>query len=385
MKRAFVIVLDGFGVGELPDAARFGDEGSNTLRSVCALPEFDCPTLQKLGLFHTPQGEFAPLTRPLAAYGKMAELSNAKDTTAGHWELCGLITKTPFPTYPNGFPEEIISAFEKATGRKVICNRAYSGTEVIKDYGEEHRKTGALIVYTSADSVFQIAAHESVVPLETLYEYCRIARKLLVGKHAVGRVIARPFTGEYPFTRTPNRHDFSVEPPLNTALDLLKNAGLEVVGVGKINDIFAGKGITRSLPTKSNDHGMQETLRLAKEDFHGLCFTNLVEFDSHYGHRNDAIGYAKALTRFDAQLQELIPLLKEEDMLVITADHGCDPRAPSTDHSREYVPLLVYGKNMQPVCLGTRGSFADLSATLLDYFQVAQGETYGTSFLKEIV
>ena len=385
MKRAFVIVLDGFGVGELPDAHRFGDEGSNTLRSVCSLPEFSCPNLQKLGLFHTVQGDFAPLSRPLGAYGKMAEVSNAKDTTAGHWELCGLITKTPFPTYPNGFPKEVISAFEKATGRRVICNQPYSGTEVIKDFGEEHIKTGALIIYTSADSVFQIAAHESVVPVETLYEYCRIAREILTGKHAVGRVIARPFTGEYPFTRTANRHDFSLEPPNATALDLLKTAGLDVIGVGKIGDIFAGRGLTRSYPTKSNDHGMQETLRLAKENFHGLCFTNLVEFDSHYGHRNDAVGYAKALTRFDAQLEELLPLLGEEDVLVITADHGCDPATPSTDHSREYVPLLVYGKRVAPVPLGIRGSFADLSATLLAYFGVPQGETFGQSFLKEIL
>ncbi len=385
MKRAFVIVLDGFGVGELPDASAFGDAGSNTLRSVCSLPEFSCPNLEKLGLFHTLQGDIAPLSRPLAAYGKMAEVSNAKDTTAGHWELCGLVTQTPFPTYPNGFPEDVISAFEKATGRRVICNQTYSGTEVIKDYGKEHMQTGALIVYTSADSVFQIAAHESVVPVETLYEYCRIARKILAGKHAVGRVIARPFTGEYPFTRTANRHDFSVAPPSNTALDLLKNAGLDVIGVGKIGDIFAGRGLTRSHPTKSNDHGMQETLRIAKEDFHGLCFTNLVEFDSHYGHRNDAVGYANALTRFDQQLGELLPLLREQDILVITADHGCDPGTPSTDHSREYVPLLVYGKRVAPVCLGVRESFADLSATLLAYFGVSQGETCGNSFWKERV
>ncbi len=385
MKRAFVIVLDGFGVGELPDAHRFGDEGSNTLRSVCAHPAFSCPNLEKLGLFHVAQGDRIPLSRPMAAYGKMAEQSNAKDTTAGHWELMGLITKTPFPTYPNGFPQEVIAAFEKQTARKVLCNLPYSGTDVIRDYGEEHIKTGNLIVYTSADSVFQIAAHEDIVPVETLYEYCRIARNILTGKHAVGRVIARPFTGEYPFTRTANRHDFSLAPTGETALDILKKAGLDVIGVGKIGDIFAGRGLTRSYPTKSNDHGMQETLRLCGEKFHGLCFTNLVEFDSHYGHRNDVAGYAAALTRFDGWLGKMLPLLGKEDLLVITADHGCDPGTPSTDHSREYVPLLIYGNGVRPVNLGTRAGFSDLSATLLAYFAVEQQNTQGKSFDREIL
>lgn len=380
-KRVFIIVLDSFGIGELPDAYKWNDEGSNTLGAIRYLPEFDCPNLKKLGLFNIdgvkpaemPAGCFdsSPEAQPLGAFCRMAEASEGKDTTTGHWEMAGLISDHPFPTYPEGFPEEILQELSEKTGRGILCNKPYSGTEVIKDYGEEHLRTGKLIVYTSADSVLQIAAHESIVPVEELYRYCEIARGILQGPHGVGRVIARPFEGEWPFTRTSRRHDFSLEPG-RTMLDMLKEKGLDVISVGKIYDIFAGKGLTEGTRTANNDEGMARTLELADRDFEGLCFVNLVDFDMTYGHRNDAPGYAAAATAFDRQLGELLPRLREDDLLFITGDHGCDPSTPSTDHSREYVPLLIYGSRVKAgVNLGTRSSFADLSAAVLEYF----GET----------
>ncbi len=383
-KRFFLIVLDSFGVGELPDAYKWHDEGSNTLAAIRNHPNFRCPTLTKLGLFNI-DGVGGGVSAPLASYAKMSEKSMGKDTTIGHWEIAGIVSPDPLPTYPDGFPDEIIEEFEKRTGRKVLCNKPYSGTEVIKDYGREHVATGALIVYTSADSVFQIAAHEDVVPVEKLYEYCRIARRLLVGKHGVGRVIARPFTGEYPFTRTPNRHDFSLVPPKDTVLDLLQRAGYDAISVGKINDIFAGRGITERYTTTSNAHGMQVTKELQSKDFSGLCFVNLVDFDMKYGHRNDVAGYAAAATEFDRFLPSFIEDMREDDVLLITADHGCDPVTPSTDHSREYTPMLIYGKRIKSgVNLGTRAGFSDIGATVLEYFGVAQGATSGLSFLREV-
>ncbi len=383
-KRFFLIVLDSFGVGELPDAYKWHDEGSNTLGVIRNHPNFSCPTLAKLGLFNI-DGVGGGVSAPLASYAKMSEKSMGKDTTIGHWEIAGIISPDPLPTYPDGFPDEIISEFEQITGRKVLCNKPYSGTEVIKDYGKEHLATGGLIVYTSADSVFQIAAHEDIVPVQKLYEYCGIARRMLVGKHGVGRVIARPFTGEYPFVRTPNRHDFSLVPPKDTILDLMQRAGYDTVSVGKINDIFAGRGITERFATTSNAHGMQVTKELQDRDFSGLCFINLVDFDMKYGHRNDVAGYAAAATEFDRFLPSFLADMREEDVLMITADHGCDPVTPSTDHSREYTPMLVYGKGIKSgVNLGTRESFADIGATVLDYFGVPQGTTSGTSFLREV-
>ncbi len=347
MKRVFVIVADSFGIGSAPDAADFGDEGANTLLSCYRTGLLSVPNLARLGLFNIDGvdcGEKA--SSPISDYGRLRELSRGKDTTIGHWELAGIVSEKPLPTYPNGFPPEVIAEFEKATGRKVLCNRPYSGTKVIADYGEEHMKTGSLIVYTSADSVFQVAAHEDVVPVETLYEYCRAARRILTGDHNVGRVIARPFVGvPGNFTRTKNRHDFSVEPPSATMLDELKEAGFDVIGVGKIGDIFCGRGLTASVRTSGNEDGMDKTIAYAKEDFCGLCFVNLVDFDMLYGHRNDPCGYAQALSAFDKRLGELIALLGSEDLLIITADHGCDPTFPGTDHTREYVPFLYYAEN----------------------------------------
>lgn len=383
-KRFFLIVLDSFGVGELPDAYLWKDEGSNTLGAIRNHPDFHCPELTKLGLFNI-EGVGGGVSAPKASFARMAEKSMGKDTTIGHWEIAGIISPDPLPTYPDGFPDEVIEEFEKRTGRKVLCNKPYSGTEVIKDYGREHVETGALIVYTSADSVFQIAAHEDVVPVEELYGYCEIARKLLVGKHGVGRVIARPFNGEYPYTRTANRHDFSLPPPRDTMLNLMRRAGYDTLSVGKIYDIFAGSGISESFRTTSNAHGMQVTKELQKKDFSGLCFVNLVDFDMKYGHRNDVKGYAAAATEFDEFLPAFLNDMREDDVLLITADHGCDPSTPSTDHSREYTPMLVCGKKIKSgVDLGTRASFSDISATVLDYFGVAREGTEGESFLELI-
>ena len=363
-KRVFLIVLDSFGVGELPDAAAFGDEGSHTLRSVASQAEFDCPNLQSLGLFNIEGCSVCAheaVKTPTAAFGRMAERSNGKDTTTGHWEIAGLVSTRPMPTFPEGFPDEVIAEFERLTGRKVLCNKPYSGTQVIADYGREHLETGALIVYTSADSVFQIAAHESVVSLEELYRYCKIAREMLQGDYAVGRVIARPFGGEHPFVRLSGRHDYSLEPHGETMLDRLKAQGRDVISVGKISDIFAGRGITESYPTKSNREGMARAISLTDKDFDGLCFVNLVDFDSAYGHRNDSSGYARSMTEFDRQLGEFLREMRADDLLIITADHGCDPKTPSTDHSREYVPLLVYGAEIEACDLGTIEGFMRVS------------------------
>lgn len=383
-KRVFIIVLDSMGIGELPDASLWHDEGSNTLGAIRKHPAFNCPNLEKMGLFNI-EGVGGGVKNPTASFARMAEKSMGKDTTIGHWEIAGVISPKPLPTFPNGFPKDVIDEFERQTGRKTLCNKPYSGTEVIKDYGEEHLKTGALIVYTSADSVFQIAAHESIVPPEQLYEYCRIARKILKGENGVGRVIARPFTGEYPFTRTPRRHDFSLDPPSVTMCDLVKKAGMSSISVGKIFDIFAGRGLTESNPMKGNADGMRITLEKQKEDFVGLTFTNLVDFDMLYGHRNDVGGYAAALTDFDGYLGTFLDNMRDEDILIITADHGCDPSTPSTDHSREYTPMLIYGKNIKPgVDLGTRSTFADISATVLEYLGIDKENSAGESFLSEV-
>ena len=387
-KRVFLIVLDSCGCGEMPDSADFGDAGSNTLRACTASSRLDIPTLSKMGIFNIDSVDCGtPVPAPTAAYGRMAEKSRGKDTTIGHWELAGLISPHPLPTFPDGFPADFIQAFEEKTGRKVLCNKPYSGTEVIRDYGREQKETGGLICYTSADSVFQIAANEADIPPEELYRICETAREMLTGPElGVGRVIARPYTGEYPnYVRTSNRHDFSLLPPAPTLLDELKQAGLATIGVGKIYDIFAGQGITEMVRNKSNADGMEHTLHYAAQDFEGLCFVNLVDFDMLYGHRNDVDGYAAALTEFDGQLRKLLPMLKEDDLLFITADHGCDPSTPSTDHSREHVPLLAYGAKIKAgYNLGTRSTYADLAATVAEYFGV-KANIAGTSFLREIL
>ena len=388
MKRVFLIVLDSFGIGEAPDAKDFGDEASNTLLAVSKSLYFDLPNLEKLGLFAVDGAEIdgdRQITAPIGSYGRMTEQSKGKDTTIGHWEIAGIISEKPLPVYPKGFPEEVTAVFEQETGRKILCNRPYSGTEVIRDYGDEHVKTGALIVYTSADSVFQIAAHEDVVPPEELYRYCKIARKILTGKHGVGRVIARPFIGESGhYTRTSNRHDFSIEPPKVTMLDQLKEKGFDVIGIGKIHDIFAGKGLTEFSFTKNNEDGIEQTKEWMKKRFEGLCFVNLVDFDMLYGHRNDVDGYAKALSYFDKQLPKLLGLMREGDILMITADHGCDPSTPSTDHSREYTPFLMYQYGQaKGVNLKTRKTFADIGSTVLDYFGI-ESKIDGTSVLEDI-
>lgn len=382
MKRVFLIVLDSVGIGQMPDAAEFGDEGSNTLGAASTSPYFSMPNMKRLGLFNIDGvtcGEREE--KPEGAVARMTEVSKGKDTTIGHWEIGGVISPEPLPTFPDGFPQELLEAFEKETGRGVICNKPYSGTEVIKDYGREHVETGKLIVYTSADSVFQIAAHEDLVPIDELYRYCQIARRLCAGKYGVGRVIARPFEGEWPYKRTSRRHDYSLTPPKATMLDAIKESGKEVIAVGKINDIFAGQGVTEMVRTSGNGEGIDRTLEYLKKDFEGLCFINLVDYDMLYGHRNDVDGYAKALTYFDERLPEILQAMKEEDILMITADHGCDPITPSTDHSREYTPLVIAGAPVkQGVNLGTRASFADTAATILDYLEV-RGEISGESFL----
>lgn len=384
----FLLVLDSLGIGALPDAHLYGDAGCNTLRSISRSANFEAGNLRKLGLFNIDGvtcGEAVPA--PSGAFARLAEVSKGKDTTIGHWEIAGVESKRPLPTYPNGFPEEIIRAFEAATGRKTLCNLPYSGTDVIRDYGERHMQTGDLIVYTSADSVFQIAAHEDVVPIEQLYEYCEQARAILTGEHAVGRVIARPFVGQAPnFTRTSNRHDFSLAPPATTMLDELAQSGRDVLSVGKIVDIFAGRGITEFVRTRNNDDGIARTLEMLERDFEGLCFVNLVDFDMVYGHRNDVDGYAKALASFDRALEEILAKLRAEDILMITADHGCDPGDESTDHTREYVPLLMYGKPINPgVNLGTRRTFSDIGATILEYLGVEPQKIKGESMLKEVL
>lgn len=390
MKRVFLIVLDSVGVGEMPDAAAFGDQGSHTVYAASHYDGFYMPNMQKLGFFnldgmkvdekHAWAKEKVEQTGTIC---RLSEKSKGKDTTTGHWEIAGLISREAMPTFPNGFPKDLIDQFEKRTGRKVLCNKPYSGTEVIKDYGKEHIETGALIVYTSADSVFQIAAHESVVPVEQLYEYCEIARELCQGAYGVGRVIARPFEGEWPYSRTSRRHDYSLLPPKDTMLDKIKVAGMDVLAVGKINDIFAGKGVTEMIRTQDNADGIDKTIAYMQRDFHGLCFTNLVDFDMKYGHRNDIDGYGKALSYFDSRLPELLSLLKEEDVLMITADHGCDPSTPSTDHSREYVPWVITGDKIAAKNLGTKDGFGYIGGTILDMLGL-EVSIEGDSIYKQI-
>lgn len=388
MKRIFLIVLDSFGIGALPDSERFGDVGVNTLRSCATSRKLHIPNMIAAGLGNIDGVECLPkVDTPLGACARLTEASMGKDTTIGHWEISGIISPNPLPTYPEGFPKDVLDAFEAATGRGVLCNLPYSGTDVIRDYGKEHMETGKWIVYTSADSVFQVAAHEDVVPLEELYEACRKARQILRGKHGVGRVIARPFVGspEEGFRRTPNRHDFSLEPPAETMLDAVKGAGLDCLAVGKIHDIFAGRGDTEYVFNKSNADGMAHTDDFAARRFNGLCFVNLVDFDMAFGHRRDIDGYANALSEFDAWLGTFLPKLGQEDILMITADHGCDPAyTATTDHTREFVPLLVLGKQVKPVNLGTRATFADIAATVTELLGVPFS-TPGRSFAGEIV
>ena len=387
MKRIFLFVLDSCGIGAMPDAAKFGDGDVNTLRSCAATGKLHIPNLVKAGLGNADGVDYLPKTdAPTGAVARLAERSMGKDTTIGHWEIAGLISPDPLPTYPDGFPEEVLEPFRKATGRGVLANAPWSGTAVIEAYGKAHMETGDLIVYTSADSVFQIAAHEEVVPLEKLYEYCKIARAQLQGKHGVGRVIARPFVGQPgSFKRTANRHDYSLEPAGITLLDAIKDAGKASIAVGKIYDIFAGRGTTEHVYNQSNANGLEHAMHYAEQDFEGLCFVNLVDFDMVYGHRRDPEGYANALNEFDAWLPGFMEKLGEEDLVMITADHGCDPCFTQTsDHTREYVPLVVLGKGVRPANLGTRTSFADIAATVAQLLDV-QLDTPGRSFAKEIL
>ena len=385
-KRVFLIVLDSFGIGYEPDADAFGDLGANTLSRISGSDKFSIPNLSSLGITHIDGVELKSVGEPSAAIARMQEKSLGKDTTIGHWELSGIVSERPLPTYPNGFPKEIINEFSRRCGRGVLCNLPYSGTEVIAKYGDEHLNSGDLIVYTSADSVFQIAAHEDIVPTELLYDYCRIARELLVGEHAVGRVIARPFIGKSgAYTRTAHRRDFSVLPPKRTALDAIKDAGLEVISVGKINDIFVSQGITESHPTHSNKEGMNVSLELLNRDFRGLAFINLVDFDMLYGHRQDIDGYAAAISEFDSWLSDFLPGLNGDDVLIITADHGCDPGDNSTDHTREYVPLIIYGDMVKPQNLGTLMSFCHAGMTAADLLGVEFFADSGVSLKERIL
>ncbi|KXB70206.1 phosphopentomutase [Peptostreptococcus anaerobius] len=388
IKRVFLIVLDSFGIGELEDAADYGDEGSNTLAAIVKSDKFKAPNLQKLGLFNIEGVDHSmAVEKPLASFARLKEMSKGKDTTIGHWEIAGIVSNKPHPTFPNGFPKDFLEEFSKRTGRGYLCNMPYSGTAVIERYGQEHMKTGDLIVYTSADSVFQIAAHEEVVSLDELYRYCEIARELLKGDDlGVGRVIARPFVGEPGnFTRTPNRHDYSLVPPKKTVMDELLEEGKDSIGVGKIYDIFAGKGIAQTHKMKNNEDGMNITIDLMDKDFEGMCFTNLVDFDMKFGHRNDIDGYANATTEFDLQLGQMMDKMRDDDLLILTADHGCDPSTPSTDHSREHVPMLAYGKMIKEgIDLGTRTSFSDIAKTISEAFST-KGEIEGNSFYKNIV
>lgn len=383
VKQIFLIVLDSLGIGAAPDAAKFGDSGANTLRSVSKGRGFSAENLRKLGLGNISGVEGVdPVAAPQAAFARLRERSNGKDTTIGHWELAGVISPHAMPTYPEGFPPDLMEAICAEWGRGYLCNAPFSGTEVIKKYGKEHLETGKLIVYTSADSVFQIAAHEDLVPPEQLYEYCRIARRHLQGVHGVGRVIARPFTGDWPYTRTANRHDFSLTPP-RTMLNAISEAGLQVIGVGKISDIFAGSGLTEHIPTKGNTDGLHKTIELAERDFRGLCFVNLVDFDSMYGHRQDADGYAAAVAEFDRWLPEFLGKMDNDNIVMLTADHGCDPSDHHTDHTREDVPLLIWGRNVRPADLGVRSTFADAAATVCDLLGV-EFPCAGKSFAEEI-
>ena len=388
MKRIFLFVLDSCGIGQMPDSESFGDVGVNTLASCATSQKLHIPNLIAAGMGNIDGVSCLPKAEtPTGAVARLTESSMGKDTTIGHWEISGLISPKPLPTYPNGFPQEVLDAFEKATGRGCLCNLPYSGTDVIRDYGEEQKKTGKWIVYTSADSVFQVAANEEWIPLEELYDACHKAREILRGEHGVGRVIARPYVGDCKenFKRTSNRHDYSLEPPAKTMLDAIKEAGLSSIAVGKIHDIFAGYGDTEYVYNTSNANGMEHAMDYAKKDFTGLCFVNLVDFDMLFGHRRDVDGYANALTEFDTWLGGFLQELGEEDLVMITADHGCDPAyTATTDHTREYVPLVMLGKKVKPVNLGTRKTFADIAATVTDLLGVPY-ETPGTSFAKEIL
>ncbi len=385
-KRVFLIVLDSFGIGEMPDAKKYGDEGSSTLAAIVKSEKYDTPNLEKLGLFNIEGVDCKEgVENPQASFARLAESSNGKDTTTGHWEMAGIISEKPFPTFPNGFPEDFLEEYSERVGRKILCNKPYSGTEVIKDYGKEHLETGALIVYTSADSVFQVAGHEDVVSLEELYRCCEIAREMLQGDLAVGRVIARPFVGkEGSFERTRNRHDYALDPTGPIVMDDLVKNGFDSIGVGKIYDIFAGKSVEESYKMEDNIDGMNITLDLCDKDFNGLCFVNLVDFDMIYGHRNDVDGYANAASEFDKQLGQMMDKLREDDIVIITADHGCDPSTESTDHSREYVPMIIFGDKIKAgVDLKTRNTFADIGKTVADIFGI-DSQIPGTSFYKEV-
>ena len=387
LKRVFLIVLDSFGIGEMPDASDYFDEGSNTIKSCASSKYFELKNMRRMGLFNIDGVDCKEkVSEPIGAFARLAEASRGKDTTTGHWEMAGLISKEPFPVFPNGFPDNLINDIERLTGRKVICNLPYSGTEVIKDYGRRHIDTSELIIYTSADSVLQIAAHEDIVPLAELYSYCEKIRELCVDEYGVGRVIARPFTGRYPdFTRTSGRHDYSLKPYGKTMLDYIKECGKSVISIGKINDIFAGEGITESVRTSGNAEGIDRTIEYIEKDFDGIVFTNLVDFDMLYGHRNDIDGYAKALSFFDKRLEDIVGRLKDDDILFITADHGCDPGTVSTDHSREYVPLIIFGKCIKAgVNLGTRDTFSDIASSILAFFGI-ESNLPGSSFMTEII
>jgi len=388
MKRVFLIVLDSFGIGAMPDAEKFGDMGVNTLAACATSSKLHIPNMIAAGLGNIDGVACLPRTdAPTGAVARLTEASMGKDTTIGHWEIAGIVSPDPLPTYPEGFPQEVLDAFSEATGRGVLCNLPYSGTDVIRDYGQEQLDTGKWIVYTSADSVFQVAAHEELIPLEELYEGCRKARKLLQGKHGVGRVIARPYVGNASdgFKRTSNRHDYSLEPPAKTLLVAVKEAGLASIGVGKIYDIFAGIGTTEHVYNKSNADGMNHAMHYAQQDFTGLCFVNLVDFDMQFGHRRDIDGYANALSEFDSWLGDFMGQMGQEDVVMITADHGCDPAyLATTDHTREFVPLLVLGQGIKPVNLGTRKTFADIAATVADLLGVFL-DTPGESFAKEVL
>ncbi len=384
--RIIWVILDSVGIGELPDAALFGDEGSNTLENIARQTNLQLPNLFKMGLGNIDGVTALQKERePIGNYGKLAEISMGKDTTIGHWEMVGIYSPQPFPTYPNGFPESIIKAFEEKTGRRVIANKTASGTEILNELGEEHIRTGDLIVYTSADSVFQIAAHEEVVPIEDLYKYCEIARNILTGEHAVARVIARPFVGQAgSFKRTANRRDFSLLPPQKTVLDYTKESGRDVIGIGKIEDIFCGQGLTEAIHTLDNMDGVDKTINYIKQENKGIIFTNLVEFDSSWGHRNDVKAYAQGLMDFDKRLEEITEAMKPTDVLFINADHGCDPTTQSTDHSREYIPFIAYGEALaKGVNLGTRKTFADIGQTICEIFKLPP-VLAGESFLKAI-
>ncbi len=383
--RVILIVLDSAGIGEMPDAATYGDAGSDTLGNLARRRRLSLPVLCSLGLANIkPLSGLRPEPRPVGSYGRCALASPGKDTTTGHWEMAGILLEEPFPLYPEGFPAEILSELGRRTGRGVLGNKAASGTEIIKELGEEHMESGALIVYTSADSVFQIAAHEEVVPLDELYRICQAAREILAGPHAVGRVIARPFTGEPgAFERTPSRRDFAIPPPEGMLLDRLAERDVPVTTVGKIADVFCGRGITESIKTRSNEDGMRQLLRVMDQEPEGLMWTNLNDFDMLYGHRNDAEGYAKALEEVDRWLPELLDRLRPADLAIITADHGCDPATPSTDHSREYVPLLAFGPGVRSgVDLGSRGTLADIGQTVAENFRTAIAA--GTSFRESV-